>query len=53
MNKKAQEQGYKNGITDIVEKKCAGAIIEMEAITKDGYRKGMVDLFLEQGKSGF
>ena len=49
MNKKAQEEGYANGITDILRKKCASAIIEMEAITEDGYRKGMIDIFLEQG----
>ena len=49
MDKKAKREGFKHGIDDLLMKKCAGVIVEMEAITQDGYRSGMIDLFLEQG----
>ena len=49
LDKKAKEDGYKDGIKDIIRKKCASLVIEMEALAQDGVRPGMVDVFLEQG----
>ena len=53
MNARARADGFVHGITDIIKKKCATVVIEMEAIMEDGIRMGMVDLFLEQGKIRF
>ena len=53
MDKRAKADGYANGIDDLLNKKCATAIIEMEAIVQDGVRRGLIDLFLEQGLFDF
>ena len=49
MESLAIKSGYLGGIEEIFKRKCAGIIIEMEAIMQDGVRMSMIDLFLEQG----
>lgn len=49
LDERAKADGYKDGINDILKKKCATAVIEMESIVEDRVRHGLVDLFLEQG----